>query len=115
MLGTESTELGEGLIIFEFALHYYLNPLVAEDSTGATVCTTQQNKIQSCYTSCNIPNIQSTIADMSGRGVMTSSAGQVVDISRYIRLLVFAPAHCWAMAELLSVVNLGPTIGGQGL
>ena len=52
---------------------------------------------------------------MSGRGVMTSSAGQAVDISRYIRLLVFAPTHCWAMAELLSVVNLGPTIGGQGL
>ena len=33
-----------------FALHYYLNPLVAEDSSGATVCTIQWNKIQSCYT-----------------------------------------------------------------
>ena len=33
-----------------FALHYYLNPLVAEDPSGATVCTTQWNKIQSCYT-----------------------------------------------------------------
>ena len=26
--------------------------LVAEDPSGATVCTTQWNKIQSCYTSC---------------------------------------------------------------
>ena len=34
-------------------VHYCLNPLVAEDPSGATVCTTQWNKIQSCYTSCN--------------------------------------------------------------
>ena len=35
-----------------FALHFHLYPLVAEDPSGATVCTTQWNKIQSCYTSC---------------------------------------------------------------
>ena len=27
---------------------------VAEDPSGATVCTTQWNKVQSCYTSCII-------------------------------------------------------------
>ena len=33
------------------ALTFDMSTSVAEDPSGATVCTTQWNKIQSCYTS----------------------------------------------------------------
>ena len=37
----------------QYKFHYFcLHIFIAEDPSGATVCTTQWNKIQSCYTSC---------------------------------------------------------------
>ena len=37
-----------------YAMSWALLTSVAEDPSGATVCTTQWNKNQSCYTSCII-------------------------------------------------------------
>ena len=44
-------------VVIAFA--YFFEPLVAEDPSGATDCTTQWNKTRTCYTSCIISSSSS--------------------------------------------------------
>ena len=44
---------------YETSIAYFFEPLVAEDPSGATDCTTQWNKTRTCYTACIISSSSS--------------------------------------------------------